>query len=88
MSNVVSWIPRQNNRVIMYEVLDENDRSEFGSESVNELLGWFSRNPLNKRIVATTWFADDNDAAPIGEPIDLTALVLASIAQGRGRVGN
>lgn len=85
MSNVVSWIPKPNNRILMYEVLDENDRSEFGSEKEGEALLWFSRNPLNKRIVVTNWFADDEDASPIGEPVDITAIVLASIAEGRGR---
>lgn len=85
MSNVVSWIPKQNNRVLMYEVLDENNRSEFGSEKEGEALNWFARNPLNKRIVVTNWFADEEDAAPIGESIDLTSIVLTSIAYGRGR---
>jgi hypothetical protein len=85
VSNVISWIPKQNNRIVMYEVLDSADKSEFGSESANEVLGWFSRNPMGKRIVVTNWFADDEDASPIGESIDVTALVLASIASGRGR---
>lgn len=85
MANVVSWIPKPSNRIVMYEVLGENDKSEFGSENVNEVLGWFSRNPMGKRIVVTNWFADDEDASPIGESIDVTALVLASIASGRGR---
>ena len=85
MSNVVSWIPKQNNRILMYEVLDSADKSEFGSESANEALAWFSRDPLNKRIVVTNWFADEEDASPIGESIDLTSIVLASIAYGRGR---
>lgn len=85
MSNVVSWIPKPNNRIVMIEVLDENDRSEFGSESANEVIAWLSRNPLGKRVVVTNWFADDTDASPIGEPVDITALVLAAIAAGRGR---
>ena len=85
MSNVVSWIPKQNNRILMYEVLDSADKSEFGSENANEALAWFSRDPLNKRIVVTNWFADEEDASPIGESIDLTSIVLASIAYGRGR---
>jgi hypothetical protein len=71
----------------MFEVLDENNRSEFGSESANEVIAWFSRNPMNKRIVVTNWFADIEDAAPIGESVDVTALVLAAIASGRGRIG-
>ena len=83
--NLVSWIPKQNNRILMYEVLDSQDKSEFGSENANEALAWFSRDPLNKRIVVTNWFADEEDASPIGESIDLTSIVLASIAYGRGR---
>lgn len=86
MSNIVSWIPKQSNRIVMYEVLDEGDRSEFGSENVNEAIAWFTRNPMNKRIVVTNWFADEEDAAPLGESIDVTSLVLAAIASGRGRV--
>ena len=86
MSNIVSWIPKQSNRIVMYEVLDESDRSEFGSESANEAIAWFTRNPISKRIVVTNWFADQEDAAPLGESIDVTSLVLAAIASGRGRV--
>ena len=86
MSNVVSWIPKPNNRIVMIEVVGEGDKSEFGSESANEAIAWLSRNPLGKRVVVTNWFADDNDASPIGEPVDITHIVLAAIAQGRGRV--
>ena len=82
---VTSWIPKPNNRIVMIEVLDENDRSEFGSESANEVIAWLSRNPLGKRVVVTNWFADDEDASPIGEPVDVTSIVLASLAAGRGR---
>ena len=32
-------------------------------------------------------FADDSDASPIGESVDVTALVLAAMAEGRGRNG-
>ena len=85
MSNVVSWIPKQNNRIVMYEVIGEGDKSEFGSENANEVLAWLSRSPLNKRVVVTNWFADDEDASPIGESVDITPLVLAAIASGRGR---
>ena len=84
--NLVSWIPKQNNRIVMYEVLGEGDKSEFGSENANEVLAWLSRSPLNKRVVVTNWFADEEDASPIGESVDSTALVLAAIASGRGRV--
>lgn len=86
--SVVSWIPKQNNRIVMYEVLGADDKSEFGSEKALEAITWFVRDPLNKRVVVTNWFADDNDAAPIGESVDVTSLVLGAIAEGRGRAGN
>ena len=69
----------------MYEVVGEGDKSEFGSENANEALAWLSRNPLGKRVVVTNWFADEEDAAPIGESVDITDLVFAAIAAGRGR---
>lgn len=83
---MVSWIPKQDNRLVIYEVLNAEDKSEFGSENANEVIAWLSRNPLQKRVVVTNWFADDEDASPIGEAIDLTSIVLASIAYVRGRV--
>lgn len=85
MSNVVSWIPKQNNRIVMYEVVGEGDKSEFGSENMLEALNWFTRNPINKRMVVTNWFADEEDASPIGEPIDITSILLSAIGYGRGR---
>ena len=85
MGNLVSWIPKPNNRIVMIEVIGEGDKSEFGSESANEVIAWLSRNPLGKRVVVTNWFADDEDASPIGEPVDVTSIVLASLAAGRGR---
>ena len=85
MSNIVSWIPKQSNRIVMYEVVGEGDKSEFGSESANETIAWFRRNPLNKRVVVTNWFADSEDAAPLGESVDITSIVLAAMAEGRGR---
>ena len=83
--SVVSWIPKQNNRIVMYEVVGEGDKSEFGSENANEVLAWLSRQPLGKRVVVTNWFADDEDANPIGESVDITSIILSAIASGRGR---
>lgn len=85
---MISWIPKQDNRLVIYEILNAEDKSEFGSENANEAIAWLSRNPLNKRIVVTNWFADDDDSAPIGESIDITPVILAAMAEGRGRAGN
>ena len=85
MGNVISWYPRQNNRLVLFEVTDLEGHSMWGGEPPAEAIEWLMKDPTNRRLIATNWFADDDDAAPIGEHIDLTRLVLAAIAEGRAR---
>lgn len=88
MSNIINWYPRQNNRITLYEVTDPEGHAIWGGEQPAEALLWLMKDPLNRRIVATHWFADDEDAAPIGEALDLTDLVMAAVASGRQRNEN
>ena len=85
MSNIISWYPRANNRIVLFEVTDLEGRAMWGGEPPAEAVEWLMRDPLNRRIIATHWFADEEDAAPIGEGIDLTRLVMAAVAEGRAR---
>ena len=87
MGQVHSFYPKQDGKITFYEVTDEQGRAEWGGEQAGEALLWFARDPLNKRVVASLWYADEDDAAPLAT-LDVTALVLSAIAQGRGRVGN
>ena len=84
MGQVHSFIPKQDGKIVFYEVTDEQGKAEWGGEQANEALAWFARDPLNKRVIASLWYADEEDSAPLGS-IDVTSLVLASIAYGRGR---
>ena len=85
MSNVISWYPRPTNRITLFEVTDLEGRALWGGEQAGEAVIWLMKDPLNRRVIATHWFADEEDSAPIGEAIDLTALVLAAVASGRER---
>ena len=85
MGNVISWYPRQNNRLVLFEVTDLAGNAMWGGEPPAEAIEWLMKDPNNRRLIATHWFADDEDAAPIGEGIDLTRLVLSAIAEGRAR---
>ena len=85
MGQVISWYPRANNRIVLFEVTDLEGHAMWGGEGPAETIEWFMRDPNNRRIIATHWFADEEDAAPIGEGIDLTRLVLTALAEGRGR---
>lgn len=84
MGQVHSFYPKQDGKITFYEVTDMEGRAEWGGEQVNEAVLWFARDPLNKRVIASLWYADEEDSAPLGS-IDVTALCLASMAQGRGR---
>ena len=85
MGQVISWYPRANNRIVLFEVTDLEGHAMWGGEPPAEAIEWLMQDPNNRRMVATHWFADDETAAPIGEAIDLTRLVLSAIAEGRAR---
>ena len=87
MGQIHSFYPKQDGKIVFYEVTDEQGRAEWGGEQANECLVWFSKDPLHKRVIASLWYANEEDSAPLGS-IDVTALVLSAIAQGRGRIGN
>lgn len=82
--SIHSFIPKQDGKITFYEVTDMEGHAEWGGEQANEAILWFARDPLNKRLIASLWYADEDDSAPLGT-IDVTSLVLASMAQGRGR---
>lgn len=87
MSNVINWYDptRLNNKVVLFEVTDLDGRAVWGGEQAGEAVLWLMKDPLNRKLIASQWYADDEDARPVGDPINLTSLVLAAVAQGRER---
>lgn len=86
MSNVVSFHPPKSGRITFYEVTDREGHAEWGGESAPEAVRFFSQDILNKRLIVSEWFADEEDARPAGESVDITGLVMCAIAEGRGRI--
>ena len=84
MGQIHSFYPPQTGKITFYEVTDLEGRAEWGGEQANEAILWFAKDPLNKRVITSLWYADEDDASPIATQ-DVTALVLAAIASGRGR---
>ena len=87
MSNVINWYDptRLNNKVVLFEVTNLEGHAIWGGEQANEAVLWLMKDPLNRKLIASQWYADDDDARPVGEAINLTSLVLAAVAQGRER---
>jgi hypothetical protein len=85
MSNVVSFKGKTTN-VTFYEVVDEQGIAIWGGGDVTECIRYWRNGPINSRIFVTSWSEDGEDAALVGEAIDVTYLVLAGITNTLERV--
>jgi hypothetical protein len=85
MSNVISFKGKTTN-VTFYEVVDEQGIAIWGGEDTTECVSYWRNGPINSRIFVTSWSEDGEDAALVGEPIDVTYLVLATITNTLERI--
>jgi hypothetical protein len=85
VNNVISFKQRTNN-VTFYEVVDEQGIAIWGGGDVTECVRYWRNGPINSRIFVTSWSEDGEDAALVGEAIDITPLVLAGITNTLERV--
>ena len=80
MSNVIELRNGAVKRVIFYEVSDDQNLAIWGGESPSEALKWYRNSPLGSRIWVSEWLTDEEDAREMMSPIELTPLVLSTIA--------
>ena len=78
MNNVIAFHPPKSALVLLYEVVDERGNAEWGGNSEREALAWLWESPTAKRILVSGWTTDDDDAYLVGEPLDITAIVMAA----------
>jgi hypothetical protein len=75
MSNIIAFHPPKSELILLYEVVDATGNAEWGGNSEREALAWISNSPTATRILVSGWTTDDDDAYPVGEPIDITKIV-------------
>lgn len=80
MGNIVELFNSQQKRVIFYEVSDSQNIAIWGGESPSEALKWYRNNPPDSKIWVSEWLTDEEDAREMMSPIELTPLVLSTIA--------
>ena len=80
MSNVVELRNGAVKRVIFYEVSDSQNIAIWGGESPSEALKWYRNSPTDSKIWVSEWLTDEEDAREMMSPIELTPLVLSTIA--------
>ena len=73
-SNIYTIHPKKSPLILLYEVVDENGRAEWGGNNAEHCMQWLSLAPTNSRVLVSGWESDDLDALPVGQPLDVTEL--------------
>ena len=66
--------------ISLYEISDSQDIAIWGGEDPVSALGWYRSAPTGSKIYVSGWLADEEDARLISEPVEITSIVLATIA--------
>ena len=80
MSNVLELRNGALKRVIFYEVSDAQNLAIWGGESPSEALKWYRNSPLDSKIYVQEWLTDEEDAKEVSPQIEITSIVLSTIA--------
>jgi hypothetical protein len=88
MSNVLELRNGALKRVIFYEVSDAQNIAIWGGESPSEALKWYRQSPLDSKIYVQEWITDDEDAREVSPQIEITSIVLSTIANCMERWSN
>ena len=88
MSNVLELNNGTRKRVIFYEVSDAQNIAVWGGESPSEALKWYRNSPLDSKIWVSEWITDSEDAKEVSPQIEITSIVLSTIANCMERWSN
>ena len=88
MSNVLELRNGAVKRIIFYEVSDAQNLAIWGGESPSEALKWYRNSPLDSKIYVQEWITDDEDAREVSPQIEITSIVLSTIANCMERWSN
>ena len=80
MSNVLELRNGTVKRIIFYEVSDAQNIAIWGGESPSEALKWYRESPLDSKIWVSEWLTDEEDAKEVSPQIEITSIVLSTIA--------
>jgi hypothetical protein len=88
VSNVVELRNGAVKRIIFYEISDAQNIAIWGGESPSEALKWYRESPLDSKIWVSEWLTDEEDAKEVSPQIEITSIVLSTIANCMERWGN
>jgi hypothetical protein len=88
VSNVIELRNGAVKRIIFYEVSDAQNLAIWGGESPSEALKWYRNSPLDSKIWVSEWLTDEEDAKEVSPQIEITSIVLSTIANCMERWSN
>jgi hypothetical protein len=88
VSNVLELRNGTVKRIIFYEVSDAQNLAIWGGESPSEALKWYRESPLDSKIYVQEWLTDEEDAREVSPQIEITSIVLSTIANCMERWSN
>jgi hypothetical protein len=88
VSNVLELRNGAVKRIIFYEVSDAQNLAIWGGESPSEALKWYRNSPLDSKIWVSEWLTDEEDAREVSPQIEITSIVLSTIANCMERWSN
>jgi len=80
MNEVISFHPKVSPLFTFYEVVESEGGAVWGGNDAIEAVQWLRRSPLNSRLLVSGWDADDVAAQMVGQPLDITKIVFATLA--------
>jgi hypothetical protein len=83
MSNIYAIHPRKSELILLYEVVDDSGRAEWGGASAEQAIQWLSLAPREARILVSAWDSDEEDAHLVGQTIDITEIIQQARKVGR-----
>lgn len=86
MNNVIK-IDSKIKQYNFYEVANPTGIAIWGGESSLEAIRWLRRSPAESRVWVSVWDSEEEEARATTNPIDITSIVLATIADTMERWG-
>ena len=83
MSNIYTIHPRKSELILLYEVVDESGRAEWGGANAEQAMQWLTLAPDNARLLVSAWDSDEEDAHLVGQTIDITEIIQRAREIGR-----
>ena len=80
MSELINFHPKASPLFTFYEVVDEEGGAIWGGKDPIDAVNWLRRSRMNSRLLVTGWDSEDEDARLVGQPLDITKIVFATLA--------